>query len=43
MIAIGLLIYATSAYFSGSLNILLQSSFLKRKKMIFEDIDLLKK
>ena len=32
MIAIGLIIYATSAYFSGSLNILLQSSFLKRKK-----------
>ena len=47
MIAIGLIIYAVSAYFSGSLNILLQSSFLKRKKndmpKLIEDIDLLKK
>jgi putative peptidoglycan lipid II flippase len=32
MITIGILVYAVSAYFSGSLNILLNSHLLKRKK-----------
>lgn len=32
MVSIGLLVYGLSAYFSGSLNILLKSSLLKRKK-----------
>jgi hypothetical protein len=32
MIASGLLVYAVSAYLSGSLNILLKSHLLKRKK-----------
>lgn len=32
MIAVGLLVYGVSAYFSGSLNILLKSHLLKRRK-----------
>lgn len=32
MISVGLLIYAVTAYFSGSLNILIKSNFLKKKK-----------
>ncbi|MBP7709533.1 MAG: murein biosynthesis integral membrane protein MurJ [Rickettsiales bacterium] len=32
MILVGLLVYGVAAFFSGSLNILLKSSFLKRKK-----------
>ena len=32
MITSGLLIYAVASYFSGSLNILIKSSLLKRKK-----------
>ncbi len=32
MIVVGILVYAVSAYFSGSLNILVKSRFLQRKK-----------
>jgi len=32
MISVGLVIYAVTAYFSGSLNILIKSNFLKKKK-----------